>query len=1115
VNRSILFVTAGISVLGCHRSEDAARQAALQRELGRAYFEEGRFQSAARALKSVLESSEATAQDHINAAACEVAEENGDASRAAQLLRRALLLDSNQPAVPYLSGILARRKEAWSEALGDFEKALAFAPADLPAQFHRAHALEKLGRAAEAAEQYKKIIGPGFTAGGSWYLTALYALGSLWLKSDSPAQKEEGLKLLRQHRDLRDKGAVALSVREIELGDLGKVKVPRPDPAFVPSSIPRKPPRFEVVEKGLFADAGPLHLLEGRWIDAGERQDILAAGEKGILIGLQKPEVRFEVLRLDGGNWTRALAADVDNSGRMSFLFFGPRAFKFLAATQSGWEDQSPFWPAALALLDAAWVDYDHDGDLDLLAATPEGLALLRNQGRAASDKNQLVFERLSSIPGWPQGAYQWVAWEDFDADNDVDFLAGGGSPTVLLSSLRQAGFQPLAPAQTGLPESLSTKPWLMDFDHDGLPDLLFPGVPSAQWCRNQGRGAFFAPQSLPALNLTSPPLSSQLADLNLDGESDLAWVGSGQPLKVLFGPLVQKDPAPSLFTMGAGAGRPFAFADLDGDGDPDWVQAGETGADIYRSSGQGLGRPLRLSLQGRKDNRQAVGARVEVRAGPLYQRQLSPGGSLVLGLGTSPTANIVRITWPNGVVQQIFEPDLSQRIDLIQKEGLVGSCPFLYAWNGHEYRFVTDILGCAPLGLPTSRGGYAIPDPDEFLRLGGEQLEPAQGEYRVQITEELRETAYLDRASLWVVDHPEDITVYPEERFTFPPFPPPRIHTVRDARPLVRALGSDGRDWSKQLEKLDGWQAAPFEPLPPQFLGLATPHHLELHLPPEAAGAGRVRLVLTGWFYWTQASVSVALQGHPEHRFTPPELLVPGPAGSWVSAGPPVGCPAGKTKTMMLDVTQYLNRRDLRLRLASSLRLYWDQILVALDAGDAPLEITRLDPVRAELSFHGFSRRLPGVVDGAPEHDQPERFLFHQLEDEVRWNQPKGWLTRYGDVLPLVTVEDDQLAILGPGDALDLRFSASSAPPRKAGTSRTYLLYLVGWDKDGDLNVAHGDTVEPLPFHRMSGYPFAKGESYPETEALRKYQKEWNTRPGRVFVSDMAIGPAASPPGK
>jgi hypothetical protein len=217
----------------------------------------------------------------------------------------------------------------------------------------------------------------------------------------------------------------------------------------------------------------------------------------------------------------------------------------------------------------------------------------------------------------------------------------------------------------------------------------------------------------------------------------------------------------------------------------------------------------------------------------------------------------------------------------------------------------------------------------------------------------------------------------------------------------------------------------------------------------------------------------------------------------------------------MMLDVTQYLNRRDLRLRLASSLRLYWDQILVALDAGDAPLEITRLDPVRAELSFHGFSRRLPGVVDGAPEHDQPERFLFHQLEDEVRWNQPKGWLTRYGDVLPLVTVEDDQLAILGPGDALDLRFSASSAPPRKAGTSRTYLLYLVGWDKDGDLNVAHGDTVEPLPFHRMSGYPFAKGESYPETEALRKYQKEWNTRPGRVFVSDMAIGPAASPPGK
>ena len=128
----------------------------------------------------------------------------------------------------------------------------------------------------------------------------------------------------------------------------------------------------------------------------------------------------------------------------------------------------------------------------------------------------------------------------------------------------------------------------------------------------------------------------------------------------------------------------------------------------------------------------------------------------------------------------------------------------------------------------------------------------------------------------------------------------------------------------------------------------------------------------------------------------------------------------------------------------------------------------------------------------------------------EIRWNPAKGWFTRYGDVLPLLTAEDDQLAILGAGDALDLRFSASRAPTRKEGKSRTYLLYLVGWDKDGDSNVAHGDTVEPLPFHKMSGYPFGKGEAYPETEALRKYQKEWNTRTGKVLLNNMALAPTA-----
>ena len=33
------------------------------------------------------------------------------------------------------------------------------------------------------------------------------------------------------------------------------------------------------------------------------------------------------------------------------------------------------------------------------------------------------------------------------------------------------------------------------------------------------------------------------------------------------------------------------------------------------------------------------------------------------------------------------------------------GSCPFLYAWDGEEFRFVTDLLGGSPVGLSLRRG--------------------------------------------------------------------------------------------------------------------------------------------------------------------------------------------------------------------------------------------------------------------------------------------------------------------------------------------------------------------------------------------------------------------------
>src|SRR5215467_537021 len=78
------------------------------------------------------------------------------------------------------------------------------------------------------------------------------------------------------------------------------------------------------------------------------------------------------------------------------------------------------------------------------------------------------------------------------------------------------------------------------------------------------------------------------------------------------------------------------------------------------------------------------------------------------------------------------------------------GSCPYLYAWDGKGFRFVTDILGAAPLGLPLAQGRYIEADPEEFLALGNDaDFPPKNGAYEVRVTEELREVLYLDQAKL------------------------------------------------------------------------------------------------------------------------------------------------------------------------------------------------------------------------------------------------------------------------------------------------------------------------------------------------------------------------------
>jgi len=156
--------------------------------------------------------------------------------------------------------------------------------------------------------------------------------------------------------------------------------------------------------------------------------------------------------------------------------------------------------------------------------------------------------------------------------------------------------------------------------------------------------------------------------------------------------------------------------------------------------------------------------------------------------------------------------------------------------------------------------------------------------------------------------------------------------------------------------------------------------------------------------------------------------------------------------------------------------------------------QVNVMTPARlkhADLHFRGFSRPL---ID--PERKQPEGFVYSDVQPVSQWNPTQGSYTRYGDVRELVDSLDDRMVIMGSGDEVTLHFDATRLPKVRDGWRREFLLFVDGWAKDADANTAYSQSVEPLPFHAMSAYPYPAAEHYPDDPLHQEYRKQFLTRP-------------------
>jgi Flp pilus assembly protein TadD len=824
------------------------------------------------------------------------------------------------------------------------------------------------------------------------------------------------------------------------------------------------------------------------------------------------------------------VAGDIDNDGipdlfilryGTSSLYKGDGQGHFTDITARSGIGPISFLPSAAAL-----VDVDHDGDLDLVVAgladidasraraagrsiafpddfAPAPVVLIRNNG-------DMTFTDITREAKIVIAAHAVaIVPTDFDNHRDVDLLVvRHDAAPVLLKNLRDGSFSDVASEVGLVPASAEGAGFSAvaagDVNKDGYPDLYFGRAQGPGVLALSDRGRFVI---TPAPSSASAAVAAIFVDYDNDGLLDLlTWSADGPHVARNLGTSWSDETAAARSgsgTFSIASSRALGVADLDGDGRDDFVALSADGsATQWRTDGTATNRSIRVRLKGRVSNRSGVGSKVQIRAGSLEQRlevsATTPAAApadLVFGLGNRAGADVIRVLWPSGVVQAesaggtvpgnpvpVVPPPLPNIVTVEELNRKPSSCPFLYTWNGERFEFVTDFLGGGEMGYWEGPGTYNHADPIEFVRIRHDQLRAKDGRYEIRVTNELEETLFLDRLQLMAIDHPRNISVYPNEGMTDPP-KPFRLFAVSDQRVPATVTDGDGRDVTDKIAAVDRRYAEGFELK--SIRGYAARHDLRIDL---GSVPSRPVLLLTGWTDYAFSSDNVAAhQGGL--RLSPPELEVRGVDGRWRPAITDLGIPVGRPQTIVVDLAPVLRGGEHTVRITTNMRIYWDQILLASAIDINALRLKRHNPLAAILRNRGFSREV------RPEGSEPPLYDYGDVSSESPWKVMPGLYTREGDVRPLLSRSDDMFVIAKPGDEIAVSFDASAEGSLSAGWTRTFLLKADGFSKEMDLNSASPDRVEPLPFHRMSRYPYASTERYPASQSHKRYLERYNTR--------------------
>ncbi|HEY6332865.1 MAG TPA: FG-GAP-like repeat-containing protein [Blastocatellia bacterium] len=1151
------------SAIASGRSADPGperEEAYRANNIGVALLDEFKFQDAAAAFRRALKLDPALSLAHLNL--CIALFNVPDLPGALAEAKIAAAQLPNMPQPHYMLGLIARTENRSDEATSEFKKVLAIDPDDVSTNIN-------LGQLYLAAQKFNDAIVLFRRAleNEPYNITAAYSLATALRRA---GKNDEAKQMFERFTTLRSAGyGTALGQKYLEQGRYSEgVPSTGLEPEVVDTTTPNV--KFDdvtttVMPPGYTAANGQTnpaaHSALGRQINAASFDDSAKrelAGSLGCGVVLFDFDLdgaldmfvvtptSQKLYRNDCGKYIditagsglesvpagsigiTAVAGDYDNDGKPDLfvlrygrcsLYHNDGNGKFSDRTTAAGIPVYPYLAAS-----AAFVDVDHDGDLDIFIAgladlgkAPAGSSptfpndfagapnlLLRNDGNG---KFTDITDRAKV--GGKGGHAVAIVPTDFDNDRAIDlFVLNYGGPPVLFRNLRDGTFKDVAPDVglnvTGNFNAVAAG----DFNKDGYTDFFLSKADGAGLFAASDGKKHFATSPAPAGSEGAK--AAQFLDYDDDGLLDLVTV-QGQGPKVfrnigsgwvdvtkdaVGGGLQSQTSSNMLAPL-----RSFASGDIGMKGSEDLLIPLSDGRVLVCGNDSGNhNHSFRVQLDGKVSNRSGVGTKIEMRSGSLWQKletcSANPAphpSDTIFGLGKRGGPDAIRAIWPSGVVQAEAEfppPDHGKKcpgppgITITELDRKPSSCPFLYTWNGSRFEFITDFMGGGEMGSWEGPGERDIPDPDEYVRIPGDQLKARDGHYEIRMTNELEEVMYVDRLQLVAVDHPADTEVYPNEGLKSPPRPAFKLYTTRAAHLPVSAVDDKGHDELPALSQMDRKYVVDFGLS--RIRGFADTHSLTLDLGPT--NGNRALLLMTGWTDYSFSSDNVAASQSGIQMITP-YVQVKDSNGKWQTVIPDMGFPVGRPQTVVVDLTGKFRSASREVRIVTNMRIYWDQALVDTSSDAARVKITRLDPLTADLHWRGYSEEV------SPDGREPNRYDYDKVSRVTTWKLMPGRYTREGDVRELLTKSDDMFVVSRTGDEISLSFDASRLGPPPAGWKRTFLLYVDGFSKEMDINSGSPDQVAPLPFHAMGGYPYSAPEAYPMTRAHREYIDRYNTR--------------------